>query len=190
MTKVVLSFLLITLTAGGMDAGPINRGARAGSSENPTLTFDSERYTLAYVGHSQAGPFNEYVRQGENLDTWTKMVGVYTYQNQHSARDFALTLQRTVRQNNPNAPCNLTFIPENGEAIVDFVATADKPKRIFELNIFRLQTSGEDVVAYQFAVRVYGPNRIPETELASSKQRWMSLIKVVEIRKLAGRLER
>lgn len=96
----------------------------------PSVTFDGDRYVLRGDARSAAIPLVEYVRPGESLQGWTRLVAIRHFAKLDDPRAAAGNLARLVREHNPNARADVIAKQDGSEAIVDFITWAPGDDRL------------------------------------------------------------
>jgi hypothetical protein len=103
-------------------------------------SFDGETYYLAFSSKQPGQGFmNEYVREGETLKDWKKMVGVHHYPAISNPTEMANAMAKD-------------------EALIYFMIS-NQQQAVTEFNMFRYakRKGGQGLIGYQFAFRNYGP---------------------------------
>ena len=150
------------------------------------MVFDSENYYLAYSDNlpPSSGFFNEYIREGENLDNWKKIIGVTHYPEINSPEEYVDFFQKNSQIDNPHV-----FIKQpDTEVIFDFVISQGE---ITELNIFRyVKKSGiPGIFAYQFAIRNYGALTPEFQKEIAKREKWIDFVSQADFPKLLRRFK-
>lgn len=150
MKKTFIFISLAVLAAAGFACGP---------KTHPELTFDGEKYALAFSAQQPAGRVNEYLLPGEELDTYTKMVGVYSFPSMKgkTPREAAEMLAALIHAQDPRAPYELHDSADKKAALVDFLVFSPGAS-MAEYNVFKYAPDGKSVKAVQFVARWYAMN--------------------------------
>ncbi len=132
----------------GQSAGGIQR------QDGDALQFDGETYVLQQKEGDAKGALNEYVRAGEDLESWTRMIAVRTYPHLNDRSEAVANLARELKKQNPLAPFKL-YKPADGSPvmIIDFT-TWDANGTVVEFNYFAYQDNphGKGLLSHQFAM--------------------------------------
>lgn len=135
--------LLTVATAGAM-------------AEQATIAFGGERFVRAHQdirGNGQQ--LVEFVRDGETLQTWQKLVGVHRFPAAGGdPKPMVGSLVRVMRQRYPDARYKILENASTGEVMIDFLVSAPGSE-VVELNVFKYarHESGRGLIAIQFAQR-------------------------------------
>lgn len=128
--------------------------------------FDGEDYVQQFVGAPPGGDrVVEFVRPKENLDNWTRLVGLRFQQMPFLGNDpvaAALQLEQVVKKNNPQARTSVMSNADKTDATIDFLTWNDQES--VEFNVFRYVKSpdGRGLVSLQVAHRF----RVQEPQVA------------------------
>lgn len=143
----LLSGLLLLAGCGDLeDLGP----------DPDEIIFDGETFTKAFHDQAASGPFTEYVRSGEEIKTWTKLVSIYHFPDLTDPQTAAAHLAETVTANNPEARSASMFNETTGEAMVDFALWTEAIQTA-EFNIWKFRKAeAGGLIALQFAQRASG----------------------------------
>ena len=148
--------------------------------KSKSIKFDGDTYYLAFSSKNPAGGyFNEYLKEGENLNNWKKLLAVYNFPNLDDPLQAAQSLANMVKMTNKDANFQIIQNKERGEVIIDFFTWTQTEPTIAEFNIFRYtKVNGKPgLIAYQFAFRNYG-ELTPEyqKEFTENRSKWIGLI--------------
>jgi hypothetical protein len=143
------------------------------------ITFDGERYEQRFENRNDGVQVVEYLRSGETLKDWTKLVAIRHFPKLNDPKAAAGNLARVVQQHNPQARSQVLAKDDGSEAVVDFLTWSPGDDRL-ELNIHRYQRiSGvPGLVAYQFAWR-FRSAELPgdgSSTVRANRQRWLDLM--------------
>ena len=120
--------------------------ADAGSA---AVDFGGERFINQFEGPTKTGRLVEFVRAGETVKTWTKLVGFYSYPDLgNDATHGAAGLAQVLKQR--NLKFQLINNPKTSEAIIDFLAFDNET---VEFNVFKYAPAAKGLVAAQYARR-------------------------------------
>jgi len=106
------------------------------AAAQPSVAFDGERYVMRGDARGAPVPLVEYVRPGESLQDWTRLVALRHFAKLDDPRAAAGNLARIVRQHNSNARADVIAKNDGSEAIVDFITWAPGDDRL-EFNVHR-----------------------------------------------------
>ncbi len=122
----------------------------------PTAQFDGQTYVLAFSAREQAGYINEYLLPEEDLETYSKMIGVYSFPQMKgiSAQKAAEQMAQLMQLKNPQAPFDIHVSAEADAALVDFLVFSTGGT-MAEYNVFKYMPDGEGLKAVQFVARWY-----------------------------------
>ena len=148
----------------------------------PSVTFDSERYVLRGDARRAPIPLVEYVRAGESLQSWTRLVAIRHFAKLDDPRAAAGNLARIVREHNPNARADVIAKDDGSEAIVDFLTWAPGDDRLeFNVHRYRRVDGLPGLVAYQFAWRFRMAELADPTKTVSAnRKRWIDAMTRVD----------
>jgi hypothetical protein len=119
------------------------------------VRFDGATLFLAWQGDTSVGSIKEYIPDGEQLQSWTKLASIREHPKLDDPQAVAVDLLRELKEQNPQAQGAAFAKPATGEVVVDFVMWP--PDRSFvEFNIFKYaKKEGGGVIAQQYALREY-----------------------------------
>jgi hypothetical protein len=171
MKKVIMS--LIVVTAISVSACAKNSSPAVISSEKiiknspsisaaPEQSVDSEKYVLSYIANDKAVTINEYIRNTDSLEHWTRMLTIRDYNGAKNIKDVLPSYVKQIT--------NLKAVP-----IDVYVNNESQYKENAVLTTILLDPNGEysEVVVHMFIVnpisktvrsaviseRVYGADR-------------------------------
>lgn len=120
-----------------------------------SLTFDGIKFAKAFSDTSVAGPFSEYLPNGQKLESWTQLMGIYQFPKLKDPKAAAVNLGAMIKEQNPGAQFQVLENEEAGIAMVDFV-TWPADSAYVEFNIWKYRkASGGGLIAVQYAERAY-----------------------------------
>lgn len=122
----------------------------------PSLTFEGEKYHLAWTDVSKEGNLtNEYLKKGETLEEWTTMIGVRHWP---AAGDLSDVVAPYVKSMQPyyvtNAEIYTSQDAKDDIVIEMFLGTPGRPYVEYNLHRFVVEEGTPGVKAYQFAQRI------------------------------------
>lgn len=147
-------------------------------AEDFSVTFDSQVFQKRFEATQPNGDkVIEFVRDGETMQNWTKLIG-YRYQQlprlENDAKKAALAMMQVVKTSNPSA--QVQTMAKDNEAIIDFVTWSPEAKSM-EFNIFKYAKSrdGNAVVSFQWAYR-FSPSSISPYEFGRFRGEWLEMV--------------
>ncbi len=157
--------------------------AQSGLAQDEPVVVGGESFSKVFVGAPANGDkLMEFVREGEDFDNWTKLVG-YRYQQLPSLgnepKQAGIALYKTVKESNTDAKVGMMLNGKETEAVVHFLTWSNDGRRLLEFNVFRYVKSKDmkAVVSLQLAYRfsLDDANNPEKTEEIKSTQ--MALIR-------------
>ncbi|AFM11660.1 hypothetical protein [Turneriella parva] len=121
-------------------------------TEKKSIEYDGETYFLAHTDATADQALEEYLREGETLENWTKMVSVRAFKNFNDPKEIVRLFVAALKKQHPDAPYEAARIPETREIMLDFV-TWPADGSYAEINIWKFRKVSVGVVAFQFALR-------------------------------------
>ena len=113
------------------------------------VDFGGERFVNQFEGPHQTGQLAEFVRADETVQTWTKLVGFYSYPELgNDAARGAAGLVQVLKQK--NLKFTILNNPKTAETMVDFLAFSNET---VEFNVFKYAPAAKGLVAAQYARR-------------------------------------
>lgn len=106
------------------------------------IHFDNDVYTLKYSALSPAikGYINEYYRNNENSDNFSKGIGIYYYPDVSSPLKFAEEFDKTVEASENSVLMKLIENKKQDKAILSFlVNNSVNNNKFFEYNIYKYE---------------------------------------------------
>ena len=100
------------------------------------VTFDGERYEQHFENRKDAVQVVEYLRSGETLKDWTKLVAIRHFPKLDDPKAAATNLARVVQQHNPLARSQVIAKDDCAEAIDDFLTWRPGDHRL-QFNVHR-----------------------------------------------------
>jgi len=165
LVRQIVPLLLIPLSLCAQD--------KAGK---PTVTFDGTTFLLASSTDNPTGLLKEYLPDGQDLESWTKLAALHEYPNVNDPRAMAENVVRVLKQRNPAAQSAMIQNPKTGEVILDFV-TWPADSAFVEFNIFRYSRKpGGGLIAQQYALREYKNQSEFLTNLKTLRPRLVELM--------------
>ena len=144
------------------------------------LTFDGEVYKQVFQEGDgvKTNRVTEYLKRGEDLNAYVKMVAIWEYPGVTDVKVFAENLIKTHKQNYPSLERSIIVKNDGSEAQVDFIIAEGD---ITEFNIFRLMKRDGHVVAYQYVYRDYSALKTVDNakwwnNLKQNKNKWAELM--------------
>ncbi|MDR1123384.1 MAG: hypothetical protein LBL61_02005 [Elusimicrobiota bacterium] len=181
---VILCGVLFVGIAFAQNASKKNETA----STTSTVSFDGETYALAYSdGGENYNPkwLNEYLRKGDTLERWIKMVAIRDYGvavSKHAPEQMALVTSQNLLASNPQAKYKTYLAEDKNEAMIDFFTWTPDGK-IAEFNVFKFAIIDGSLISYQFAFREYdGKGGI--VDVINNKQSFVDKVSSIKIPKI------
>ena len=163
--------------------------AACGQGKLPKVTFDKQTYQLAFSTLQPAGRVNEYLLPGEELDTYSRMIGVYTFPSlkDKTPQEALQMLSSYMMASNPMASYEMHESEDKNAAIIDFLVFSPGVT-MAEYNVFKYVKDGDEMKSLQFVARWYATNgkdavenaRNFATSYLENRQEWVK--KVDEMR--------
>lgn len=145
------------------------------------ILFAGERYERAFV--SQKGDFRlaEYVRPGETVEKWTRLIAVRQFANLNNVENAAAGVIRELQRKEPEARFQFLVKEGGGEAMVDFLARPESGSWV-EFNAFRYRKVPgiKGLVAYQFAYRFELSDIDATHTFKKARNAWLEELRSVE----------
>jgi len=124
-------------------------------SRKESVAFDGTTLILASTSENPGERVREYIPEGQQLASWTKLASIREYPKLTDPRAVAENVVRALKQQNPGAQSAMIQNPKTGEVIVDFV-TWPADNAFVEFNIFKYsRKEGGGLIAQQYALREY-----------------------------------
>ena len=141
----------------------------AARSEDPTaekkesISFDGLTLVLAYEGSNPGSKIKEFIPDGETLEHWTHLAGIFEYPDLHDPLALVQEVDKLLKEKNPLARSAILENEKTGDVIIDFI-TWPEDGSFVEFNVFKYFKNGnKGVTAWQYAVREY-KDQIPFLE--------------------------
>ena len=142
------------------------------------IKFDNEKYKLAFQDGDgvTTQKISEYLRSGEDLESYVKLIGILEFPNNTDVKIFAENLILLHEQKYPLQKREMFMKSDGSEALISYIITDGD---ITEFNIFKLVNKSGHVVIYQFVFRNYSPKNDPQSEkwlatLEENKDKWIT----------------
>lgn len=163
--------------------------AACGQGKLPQIDFDGQAYRLAFSTRQPAGRINEYLRPGESLDKYSRMIGVYTFPGlkDKTPQEALQMLSAYMMSSNPMVSYEMHESKDKNAAIIDFLVFSPGVT-MAEYNVFKYVKDGDEMKSLQFVARWYATNgkdavenaRNFATSYLENRQEWVK--KVDEMR--------
>lgn len=140
--------------------------------------FDGEDYAQQFVDAPTNGDrLVEFVRPTENLNNWTRLVGLRYQQMPFLDNDpmaAALQLEKVVMKANPQARTRVISNEAKTDAAIDFLTWTDG-QDVMEFNVFRYVKSpdGRGLVSLQVAHRFHSGQPQVAEKLRATRMSWV-----------------
>lgn len=144
-------------------ADPATKPAEANREAKPKefLRFDGTTLVLAYQQEKDGDTLKEYIPEGETLERWTKLAGLYEYPNLSDPQAVVDAFVKRLTERNADIPYEVKNDTKTGAVVIDFFiwpeeAASPETAEYVEYNVFKYQTKpGGGLTAQQYAVRCY-----------------------------------
>ncbi len=141
------------------------------------LSFDGETYLKAFEDRTATGELAEYLRKGDRIERWEKILGLYEFVVPGGPQAFAEAMAANIRKGRPGAKCTLRRDPRDGSVLLAFVTwPSDGSYAEFNVWKFRPADRGEGVLALQYARRAYRDVEKFLADLAREEPRVLALM--------------
>jgi len=144
--------------------------------------FDGEDYIQQFVGAPPSGDrVVEFVRSSENLNNWTRLVGLRFQQMPFLGNDpvaAALQLEQVVLKTNPKARTSVMSNEAKTDATIDFLTWSNDQGAGMEFNVFRYVKSpdGRGLVSLQVAHRFHAGEPQLAEKLRATRMSWVKQV--------------
>ena len=126
--------------------------AETAPAEKKSIEYEGETYFLAHADATADQALEEYLREGETLENWTKMVSVRAFRSFDDPKEIVRLFVAALKKQHPDAPYEAARIPETREIMLEFV-TWPPDGSYAEINVWKFRKVSAGVVAFQFALR-------------------------------------
>jgi hypothetical protein len=149
------------------------------SAQNSTashrIEFGGDVYVLAHKESGNDGIINEYIRAGESLERWSRMIAVRRFVHLDDPGAAVGALARAIKQDNSEAKFAVWINDEKSRFTIDFVTWDENGTVEFNIWIYQKDASGEGLIAKQFAARAYRPDGESFLQnLVSQRPKWLN----------------
>ncbi len=159
---VLTGLLGFALGCSKQDSGSAAQPAVGHTHSDAYITMGDLKLFRAYAPKESAVDLREYLPEGETLDHWNRLASVRVFKDLKDPKQYLSDLAGAVKQSNPAARFQFLQNDETKELILDFMmfAPSSARERFAEWNLMRAKyVEGTGLVVYQYAMRVYNPNR-------------------------------
>lgn len=180
------TFLFICVTAGLLSAA-------CGQERLPKLNFSGQTYQLAFSTQEPAGRINEYLLPGEDLERYSKMIGVYTFPTlkDKTPQEAIKLLSAYMVSSNSMTSYETHESKDKNAAIIDFLVFSPGAT-MAEYNVFKYVKEGENMKSLQFVARWYASRgdgalenaRNFATSYLENRQEWVKKVDDMRIPKI------
>lgn len=130
------------------------------ASSTPAVSFAGETLSLAYRDANDYSSILEFIPQGQTLETWTRLAGVFVYDEINDPEQMAEGMIEEFKKRSPEVPYELRRDEKTGDLILDFMIwnpdTTGDNQLFVEYDIFKYsKRPGGGLVAQQYALRAY-----------------------------------
>lgn len=144
------------------------------------IKFENEVYVKVFQSGDgiKTNRVTEYLRKGENLESFEKMISIWEYPQVKNMNGFADNLIRVHESAYPSMPRNVTNKQDGSESLINFIVSDGN---VSEYNLFRLMMKEGHLVTYQFVNRNYNEAGSAEVRkwikyLESEESAWIKAI--------------
>lgn len=142
------------------------------------VAFADEVYHCRFVSVTDTIRLAEYTRDGDSIDKWEKLIGVWHYpMTTGSPEDGAAAVIRELQAKRPTARFQFLKKEDRSEAMVDFITWPDDGSYA-EFNVFRYRRlpGQSGLVAYQFAYRFDGRAANAAESIRKARAEWLDVM--------------
>ena len=148
----------------------------------PCLTFDAQEYCLSWASVDGATTSNEYLRSGETVDAWVRMVTVKDYAGTKELKDFIPGYMDSVR---PYMAMKADVFGPNEKKHKDelllLLLLLAPDKSHYEYVIHRVYVDEEGPVrSVIFSLRIPFAKQVSFNEVMKSRDGWMKELSGLE----------
>lgn len=134
------------------------------------IHFNNDIFILKHSELStiNQGYENEYFLKNENLDNWSKMIGIYYYPEVSNPLKFAEKESKNIEANDINVLLKYIKNKKADKAALSYLQNGSlNGKNFFEYNIFKYEEHPEKgMMALRYAIRYFFNNNAEITALA------------------------
>ncbi|WP_298438834.1 hypothetical protein [Geobacter sp.] len=170
MQRLILWYTTALLAFGALNAVAAPTGKQ-------TVTFDGERYHLAYTNEN--GTLEEYLPAGQTLENWTKMIALRHHGDVDQPAAAVRNMAAHIKATYPGAGVDHMVKQDGSEALIDFFIWTNEQPIVAEFNVFRFRKlpGVRGLVSYQFAYRNVGSLSDEYAEaFKKNRTRWIGLM--------------
>lgn len=146
------------------------------------IRFNESNYILKYSEKNlqNGGYFNEYIRNSETLDNFTRMLTVSNYPKINDPIDFARKMGESIKKQNPLADYEILTNKKTTEVLMHFFIWEESKKgSALEFNVFKFkkETQEKGLLSIQYVFRNVGLDiKEYEKELTKNRENWIKNI--------------
>lgn len=146
----ILAFsLLLSASAGGV----------AAANE---ITFDNQNFILKATAQSLDLPdaMNEYFPNGENHNSWTKMIGVYHLPEVKDPIDYAQDVDKDIENNETCVLLKFAKNKKTDQAVISYLENGNENgKNFFTYNVFKYEKNPlKGITEFRYSVKYFFKN--------------------------------
>lgn len=123
------------------------------------IHFDNEVYKLKYsaLAPQTNGYGNEYFRNTENVENWSKMIGVYYYPNENNPIKYVENFDKIVENTENSVLLKLIENKKTNKAAISFIVNGcENAKKYFEYDIYKFEKNpNKGMMVVKYAVKHY-----------------------------------
>lgn len=143
-----------------------------------TLEFDGEQYVRQFASNQPELRLLEFVRPGETLKNWTKLLGLRHFKALDDPAATAAALAKQLQRQNPQARFQLVVKDDGSQAVIDFV-TWPESAEYMEFNVFRYlkQPGTPGLFSFQFAYRFTDASPEGTEKFKKLRKEWVDAVR-------------
>ncbi|MDX1947737.1 MAG: hypothetical protein SFU86_20235 [Pirellulaceae bacterium] len=158
------------------------------SPREPAIEFAGETYRPAYRAENADLKLVEFVRDGETIETWTKLFAVRHFPKLADPATAVANVRRALAEQNPLAKSQLLVKEDGSEAMIDFLTWGEgAPGMEFNVFLYLRQPGLPGLVCYQFAARINDSRTVSADELRARKDAWCRQLREMDLPVVLGR---
>lgn len=154
--------------------------------QGSAVLFDGDTYVKQQETDKDHVRLAEFVRTGEDLDSWTKLITIRHHPRLMNPYTAAANLGKKLHEENPGLTWKVSMCNDGTEAILELATGPTE----FSVYRFMKRDGYAGLVSYHFACRV--PAAAPEQAdlIAHNRQKWLSEITAINFDYRFARLGR
>lgn len=158
------------------DEAPNESAAETKPESKESLTFAGETLELAWQGSNQGESVREFIPEGEELESWTKLASIREYDELNDVPALVGAFVRVLKERYPRSTAQIFENDETGASMIEFTVWPGDGEMLdapfVEYNIFKYEKRPEGgAVAQQYALRAYSDTEEFLKKLEPNKKR-------------------